>query len=405
MVDSLPVRMRRPRPGPRAESSVGRHSTYRATNQATNITRQFDRPLSQADLGLLSMESINPTPSEFRKLMFEAMICDDGYSTKSSIHDDESDGSEYSVSSSLADAMSQVWNSNDSSQQYRVPRKQPDAVSDQSIRTKDHNVLPYSVLMGNLATIWPTCPPEMDHAPQIVKWEMHRIAHHCSVTLENTSVQYTPAWEDQTLFRDAVKEMRCFKGEAFPEPCDAQVWQKGFNDSFQPREAVIFKALLHLDLKAGVVSLEFKNPTLDKSCRLRRKFASDRFVDLRLLITNRPAADNLEQALARWLVNSRHMFLSREWAAFFIDDVEIKTTSTATEQGFTEEQQVVLFAERGLGIEPYVVSLATLTEAQPPVRAACDRSTMLNWLLQLDGNWNRPYMKLFHRISQGNVNS
>ncbi|PTD07445.1 hypothetical protein FCULG_00007196 [Fusarium culmorum] len=358
-----------PRCGPGTESSVGRHSAYRTTNQATNATRQFDRPPSQSDLGFLSMENMNPTLSESRKLIFEAMICDDRYSTKSSIHDDDSDGSEYSVSSSLADAMAQVWNSNDSSQQYQVPRKQPDAVSDQSTQTKEHNVLPYSVLMGNLATTWPSCPPEMDHAPQIVKWEMHRIAQHCSVTLENTSVQYTPAWEDQTLFRDAVKEMRCFKGKSFPEPCDAQVWHEGFTDSFQPREAVIFKALLHLDLEAGDVRLNFEIPTLDKRCRLRRKFASDRFVDLRLLITNRPGADNLEKALARWLVNSRHMFLSREWAAFFIDDVKIKTTSAAAEWGFTEEQQVILFAERGLSIGPYVVRPATLTEAQPPVTA------------------------------------
>ncbi|RKL20928.1 hypothetical protein BFJ72_g14958 [Fusarium proliferatum] len=154
MVESLPVRMRRPRSGPGAESSVGRPSAYRTTNQATNTTRQFDRPLPQSDLGFLTMENINPTLSEFRKLIFEAMIRDDGYSTKSSIHDDDSDGSEYSVSSSLADAMAQVWNSNDSSQQYQVPRKQPDAVSDQSTQTKEHNVLPYSVIMGNLATIW-----------------------------------------------------------------------------------------------------------------------------------------------------------------------------------------------------------------------------------------------------------
>ncbi|KAK6713088.1 hypothetical protein SNK05_007542 [Fusarium graminearum] len=367
MVDSLPVRMHRPRSSP--ESSVGRNSAYRTTNQATNTTRQFDRPPSQSDLGFLSMENTSPTLSEFRKLIFEATICDDGYSTNSSTHDDDSDGSEYSVSSSLADAMAQVWNSNDSSQQYQVPRKQPDAVSDQSAQTKEHNVLPYSVLMGNLATIWPSCPPEMDHAPQLVKWEMHRIAHHCSVTLENTSVQYTPAWEDQTLFRDAMKEMRCFKGKSFPEPCDAQVWHEGFTDSFQPREAVIFKALLHLDLKAGDVRLSFEIPTLDKRCRLRRKFASDRFVDLRLLITNRPGADNLEKALARWFVNSRHMFLSREWAAFFIDDVKKKTTSAAAERGYTEEQQVILFAERGLSIGPYVVRPATLTEAQPPVMA------------------------------------
>jgi hypothetical protein len=221
----------------------------------------------------------------------------------------------------------------------------------------------------------------MDDAPLIIKWEMHRIARHCSVVLENTSMQYSPAWEDQSLFRDALKGMRCFQGKVFPEACDTQVWLRSFTDGSQSREAVVFKAVLHLDLKTGDVRLDFELPTLEKSCRLRRKFASDRFIDLQLLTRNRSHADNPDKALAKWLVRSRHVFLSREWTAFFIDDTKTKSTNATSASGLTEERQVILFAEQGQGLESYVLSPAMLTEAQPPVRAICDRSTLLNWLL------------------------
>ncbi|KAF4331597.1 qde-1 RNA-dependent RNA polymerase [Fusarium beomiforme] len=320
-------------------------------------------------------------------------------------HGDDSDGSEYSISPSLADAMAQLWDDNEISRRSLVPSiKKRDAVSAQPTQSKEHNGLPCSALARNLATIWPSCPVEMNDAPLIVKWEMYRIARHCSVELKNTSVQYTPAWENQTLFRNALQAMRCFQGKSFPEPCDTQVWLQSFTSGFKSREVVIFKAILHLDLKAGDVRLDFELPTSDKSCRLRRKFASDRFFDLQLLIRNRSKSGNQDKSLAEWLVNRRHLFLSREWAVFFIDDPEKETSNAAAESRFTEEQRVTFFAERGQGLEPYAVSPVTLIEAQPPVRAICDRSTMLNWLLQLDDNWNQPYMKLFYRISQGNLN-
>ncbi|EWY82913.1 hypothetical protein FOYG_14996 [Fusarium oxysporum NRRL 32931] len=106
-------------------------------------------------------------------------------------------------------------------------------------------------------------------------------------------------------------------------------------------------------------------------------------------------------ALARWLVRSRHPFLSRKWAAFFIDEFKSKNAKVTPASEFAEERQVILFAEQGQGIESCVVSLAMLTQAQIPIRATCYRSTMLNWLLQTDQNLDQPYMKLFHRMSQG----
>ncbi|RKK31628.1 hypothetical protein BFJ66_g15765, partial [Fusarium oxysporum f. sp. cepae] len=317
VLDELPIRMYRQNAGPVAGNSAGRHSVYLPTTEVTNINRQ----------------------SEPRTMISQVPICDDRHWKKPLCHDDDSDDSDYSVSSSLADVMSQVWNENENLQQLphesrvgfegclsQLPCKNLDAVTVQLKQGKEHNVAPHSALAGNLSTIWPSCPVEMDHAPLIIKWELHRVARHCSVVLENASIQYSPLWEDQSVFRDALKGIPCFQGKAFPEACDTEVWLRGLADSSHPGEVVVFKAVLRLDPKTGDARLDFELPALEKSCRLSRRFAPDRFIDLKLRIGNRAKAeaDNLDLALARWLVRSRHPFLSRKWTAFFIDEFKSK---------------------------------------------------------------------------------
>jgi hypothetical protein len=167
LVDSLPIRMHRLHPGPVAENSVGSHSVYLPTTQVTNTNYQYDRLVPRSELGFQTRENVIPTTSESRMMISKAPICDDRDSKKSSYHDDDSDGSDYSVSSSLVDAMAQVWNENDNSQQFshefgasvewcssQLPSKKLDAVSAQPTQAKEHNVLPYSALTGNMSTIW-----------------------------------------------------------------------------------------------------------------------------------------------------------------------------------------------------------------------------------------------------------
>ncbi|QKD62102.2 RNA dependent RNA polymerase-domain-containing protein [Fusarium oxysporum Fo47] len=395
VLDELPIRMYRQNAGPVAGNSAGRHSVYLPTTEVTNTNRQYDCLVLRSELDFQTKETKSPNRSEPRIMISQVPICDDRHWKKPLCHDDDSDDSDYSVSSSLADVMSQVWNENENLQQLphesrvgfegrlsQLPCKNLDAVTIQLKQGKEHNVAPHPALAGNLSTIWPSCPVEMDHAPLIIKWELHRVARHCSVVLENASIQYSPLWEDQSVFRDALKGIPCFQGKTFPEACDTEVWLRGLADSSHSGEVVVFKAVLRLDPKTGDARLDFELPALEKSCRLSRKFAPDRFIDLKLRIGNRAKAeaDNLDLALARWLVRSRHPFLSRKWAAFFIDEFKSKNAKVTPASEFAEERQVILFAEQGQGIES---------------------STMLNWLLQTDQNLDQPYMKLFHRISQG----
>lgn len=69
--------------------------------------------------------------------------------------------------------------------------------------------------------------------------------------------------------------------------------------------------------------------------------------------------------------------------------------------------RVMIFAEEGKGISKS--SLAQTVGSQNTVgdrlRGACSRHEMLNWLLNLKANGSQPYLKLFHRISLGELSN
>ncbi|KAI8710919.1 RNA-dependent RNA polymerase [Fusarium sp. LHS14.1] len=250
--------------------------------------------------------------------------------------------------------------------------------------------------ISNFDLLWPKCPIGMENAPMIVKWELHRVALYCSINTAAVSLPYQASWKDQDTFWENLQQHESFREKAFPQRCSAQAWLESISQEPKPQSSVIWKAKVCMGTQKGDQKIELEPPVLEISSRLRRKFGSDRFIELQLLsgsLSKFFRDDDLRQSLARWLVHTRQAFLHREWAAFFVQDCNIAPTFP---------KRVFLFAERGYGLIPSRKGEHAVTRTvAPAIRGECNRFNMLNWLLQFDRNTDQPYMKLFHRIQLG----
>ncbi|EXA29291.1 hypothetical protein FOVG_19212 [Fusarium oxysporum f. sp. pisi HDV247] len=258
--------------------------------------------------------------------------------------------------------------------------------------------------------IWPKCPAEMKNAPMIAKWEVCRIAYHCSLSLEGVPLKYLSQWRDQDVFWKDLKQHNCFRHRTFPAKCDREVWDQGHGQDLNAERAVEYKARLRFDNPNRKPKLELEIPVSGKSSRLRRKFGFNRFIELQLLFSDGCATilknKDEKRALARWLVQERHLFLSQEWVACFIEEIKSRKGKFGLVAPKITGKRVVLFAEHGAGLNISSNMSARASQINHPsaftsVDSFCDRYDVLDWLLQLDSNADQPYIKLFHRISLG----
>ncbi|KAF4969921.1 hypothetical protein FSARC_2940 [Fusarium sarcochroum] len=250
----------------------------------------------------------------------------------------------------------------------------------------------------------------MKNAPMIAKWEVHRVACHCSVDLEDVSLEYLSAWKDQDIFWKQMRQHKYFDGKAFPPKCDGEVWVQGHEQDLSAGRAVEYKARLCFDNANRKPKFELEIPVSEQSSRLRRKFGFNRIMELQLLFGDGCKSilkdKDQKRALARWLVHERHLFLHYEWAAFFIEEMKSRKEKAGLITPKITGKRVVLFGEQGAGLNfssmvsgttSHSNNLSTVMSVDP----VCDRYSLLDWLLQIDSNLYQPYIKLFHRISLG----
>jgi hypothetical protein len=250
----------------------------------------------------------------------------------------------------------------------------------------------------------------MENAPMIVKWEIHRVAEHCLVNLEDCSLQYLSIWKDQDLFWKDLRQHSCFRGKTFPAKCDRGVWLQGQGHDLNAIEAVVYKARLRFDHPTQTPKLELERPVYEKGSRLRRKFGFDQFLELQLLFSDGfkkiLSDEHQRRALAQWFVRERHSFLSRQWVALFIENMK----PMKEERGLTTQtiigKRVTLFCEQKASLNFGSSICGTASQANVPSTltssdSVSDRYAWLDWLLPLDFNADEPYIKLFHRISLG----
>ncbi|EEU34842.1 uncharacterized protein NECHADRAFT_106579 [Fusarium vanettenii 77-13-4] len=250
-----------------------------------------------------------------------------------------SDDGGYSLTPSLIDAMEELavrcncppTQDGETHITHELASKEPPAMQDLSYQPpflltgEDQNRRNLGSL-SSLDLLWPKCPIGIENAPMIIKWELHRVALHCSINTATISLLYQAS------------------EKAFPQRC-----------RLKPQFSVIWKAKLCLGTQKGDHKIELEPPVLETSSRLRRKFGFDRFIELQLLsgsLSKSFRDVDLRKSLARWLVHTRQAFLHREWAAFFVQDCNIAPTFP---------KRVFLFAERGHGLIPSMKSEHAVT--------------------------------------------
>ncbi|KAK1519284.1 RNA-directed RNA polymerase [Colletotrichum abscissum] len=148
---------------------------------------------------------------------------------------------------------------------------------------------------------------------------------------------------------------------------------------------------------------------LDQGCRLHRKFGSDRFLEVVIPSPSSwttPIKDpDVSQEVIRWFSSKVHHLAGRQWRAFFARDAGRKVLQTNVFFGPSPksilQKRFCYFAEDGTNFD-----VAPSTDHRPvhalrEPRPKLEVGQMLDWLLQLDRNSDRPYLKLFTCIQLG----
>jgi len=150
-----------------------------------------------------------------------------------------------------------------------------------------------------------------------------------------------------------------------------------------------FKGKIEYDLAAKPGGAAFKlklNPIArELSCRLQRKFGSDRFLYLHVQDFEKglPSRivkkdiENIEKHWALWF-GCTHFFLGRKWRAFHIEQLQRKNSIGNT------DKRIVLFATEGIGIDN-------------PMEVGA----MLNWFFPFKKIKDQSFSKAFSRVDLG----
>lgn len=240
-----------------------------------------------------------------------------------------------------------------------------------------------------------------------------RAALHCSLNPVYIDVQYEEKWLDQEALWASLKAHPAFEDRKLPDMCDPRAWNCSINSNFRSgSRAVVLTASTSLNKSdiGPILLLELHPLAYEQSCRLHRRFSSDRFLDLRM-----PELDSwkshtltrevLRETVARWLTNDVHRFLGRDWAGFWIRNEGRRLTKKDSHVGLEPEEaigyeKVSFFAVDGVDFLPTQAS-SPLNTDHSTSRVRCNRNEMLQWLLQFDKNREEPYLKFFSRVSLG----
>lgn len=263
-------------------------------------------------------------------------------------------------------------------------------------------------------------PEWLKEAPFAIIWETTRIALRCNVKLKDVDLVYSPAWEDQAVFRDALQQHPKFMAKRFPEQSTQVAWDSALSKHVSyggTKRVVVYTILMGFNKSTSgpLYSIHLQPLSIDLPHRLSRHFGSDRYLEILMPShhSSTPSVPHIlrnhEEAVREvnhWLTRQRHDFAGRSWTAFYTKMDGFKKLTAASRSGLGEAEEVILlnrvflFAEEGVGIAPFTHSPDTSIQLAPPLRA----HQMLDWLLQYNKspqNRKQPYLKLFSRIALG----
>lgn len=199
---------------------------------------------------------------------------------------------------------------------------------------------------------------------------------------------------------------------------ERRAWLLGLQQGLEATdEAVVLTVAMHLvHLKTGpAMWLELHPLKREQSSRLFRKFGSNRFIEVRVpaIESWQGGEEDIVAVVAHWLTRTPHHFMERKWAGFYVLERSIKVEVSEKQHGSQDRSdpkvvfydRVMLFAEEGKGLSKPCLgqTFGSSNTVESGLKGACSRNEMLNWLLNLKANGSQPYLKLFHRISLGEL--
>ena len=223
-------------------------------------------------------------------------------------------------------------------------------------------------------------------------FEVVRVALHGGIpyselitSVKHELAEYEALW---SLLSSLVKTY----GRSMPERSNLETWYHA--DSYE--KGVPYSGRLKLSTQGSepLLSLQLNPLLFRKPNRFTRKYGCGRIFELDTPCFSYkdqlpPAMGNNLEATRSvfndWMYGKSHLFLGREWRAFFCKPNPTKV-HLKHENGATSSHRVYLFAERGHDI------------------SASDElsvSRLVEWFVPAQKNAENKVLKLFYRISQG----
>ena len=212
--------------------------------------------------------------------------------------------------------------------------------------------------------------------------------------------EYPKLW---TELSSAVSQA---KGTSLPEKSSLEAWKRGADGFYG---VALSGRLKFLEQPGGPVFAFSLHPLkIEASYRFARKYGHDRFCVIQLpsLGTDglpsylrriqAPARD----IIIRWLVETRHSFLGRNWRAFFVKPESTKKSQKGAKINTSQARyRVYLFAEDGLHFRDRVV----YGEIDPRIHFRVSVRELLDWHMLPENNSDQTVLKFFNRLGLGLV--
>ncbi|CAK7264606.1 hypothetical protein SEPCBS57363_001160 [Sporothrix epigloea] len=281
---------------------------------------------------------------------------------------------------------------------------------------------PVPGLWDRLENIFPPTPAWLQSAPFPIIWEMTRITSHCGVELRDVEMTYSPTWEKQEIFLEALRSHPQLEKKPFPEPSTQTAWDRALyrhtSRGGGAKLVAVYTILLGFNKGASgpLYTVHLQSICTDRPHRLSRRFGADRFLEILLPSHNSSTVAvphvlrNHEAAVwevNHWLSRKHHQIVGRSWSAFYTKSDGFKKLTTVGRAGLGKTDDTVffnrvfLFAQKGMGISAEKVGGDSgLPRQTGPIRVY----DVLDWLLQFNKfpeNRKQPYLKLFSRIALG----
>lgn len=199
-------------------------------------------------------------------------------------------------------------------------------------------------------------------------------------------------------------------GRMLPEKSPRRAWEAAVGDFKTQKHSEVVVLSGDMDWceesETGVFKMKLNPLKLERTCRFRRRFGSDRFLTLTIPAPKRPPSHQkqpsypsvLRESIAYWLARHYHSCLGRTWRAYYREEVKTKRKSKAEPR-----IRVEFFAVDGEDFDhryklpPAVAPPGQRSDGHTPMSV----DTLLEWHMPMSANGNQSNCKLFQRLSLG----